>query len=417
MSMHEVTQVTRLQSTHAGRATLSKIGHDVSHLPVLPHISPPWEHIQIADPKPLPKNMGNEHSARRQAHARSHEKYTQEVRSGSHPHSSCQIVYVDASIGQQEQPPMFATAWTNLEATERGTKLHVALNVVHTSTAELYAILDFAKHADSTVQTLPSDKKIHYRVFTDSQEAFRACKHTRTTTPVVQQLRFYVRRLREQGHDLHLHWIPGHTGIPGNERAHRLARAMLLSAQSKPPEHILRSAPEEIEQHSDWYDPMEAIAQAKCYRRSYLLDVSNPLDIPPLPSSADTRRQQVLLRQVQTGTLLTPFLVQRFRRDRDLGTPNIGICGHCNTRADLAHLIWDCPLYSGTRQRVIAAIPPEWRPTSFQAWAQPGRITGAAANELWRSLLEYLDDPKAPAVGTRLRFGRDSQNVSSRDAH
>ncbi|KAH6945930.1 hypothetical protein HPB50_010750 [Hyalomma asiaticum] len=264
MSMHEVTQVTRLQPTHAGRATLSKIGHDVSHLPVLPHISPPWEHIQIADPRPLPKNMGNEHSARRQAHARSHEKYTQE---------------------------------------------------------------------------------------------------------------------------------------------------------SKPPEHILRNAPEEIEQHSDWYDPMEAIAQAKCYRRSYLLDVSNPLDIPPLPSSADTRRQQVLLRQVQTGTLLTPFLVQRFRRDRDLGTPNIGICGHCNTRADLAHLIWDCPLYSGTRQRVIAAIPPEWRPTSFQAWAQPGRITGAAANELWRSLLEYLDDPKAPAVGTRLRLGRDSQNVNSRDAH
>ncbi|KAH6931303.1 hypothetical protein HPB50_023502 [Hyalomma asiaticum] len=86
-------------------------------------------------------------------------------------------------------------------------------------------------------------------------------------------------------------------------------------------------------------------------------------------------------------------------------------------RADLAHLIWDCPLYSGTRQRVIAAIPPEWRPTSFQAWAQPGRITGAAANELWRSLLEYLDDPKAPAVGTRLRLGRDSQNVNSRDAH
>ncbi|KAH6921959.1 hypothetical protein HPB50_006907 [Hyalomma asiaticum] len=69
------------------------------------------------------------------------------------------------------------------------------------------------------------------------------------------------------------------------------------------------------------------------------------------------------------------------------------------------------------RQRVIAAIPPEWHPTSFQAWAQPGRITGAAANELWRSLLEYLDDPKAPAIGTRLRLGRDSQNVNSRDAH
>lgn len=92
MSMHGVTQVRKLQSMHAGRATLSNIGHDVYHLSVLPHISLPWDHIQIADPKPLPKNVGNEHPAKRQALVRSPEKYTEEVRSGSHPHSSLQIV-------------------------------------------------------------------------------------------------------------------------------------------------------------------------------------------------------------------------------------------------------------------------------------------------------------------------------------
>lgn len=43
------------------------------------------------------------------------------------------------------------------------------------------------------------------------------------------------------------------------------------------------------------------------------------------------------------------------------------------------------------------------------------RITGAAANELWRSLLEYVDDPKAPAVGPRLSLQRDSQNVRSQE--
>ncbi|KAH7985039.1 hypothetical protein HPB52_024349 [Rhipicephalus sanguineus] len=145
------------------------------------------------------------------------------------------------------------------------------------------------------------------------------------------------------------------------------------------------------------------------------------MDIPPLPPSVYTRRQQVLLRQVQTETLLTPFLVQRFRRNqgcRDLGTRHIGICSHCNTRADLAHLMWNCPLYSGRRPRAIATIPPEWRPTSFQAWAQSVRNTAtAAAKELWRSLLEYLDDPKAPAIGTRLRLRRESENVISQDAH
>ncbi|KAH7951499.1 hypothetical protein HPB52_009969 [Rhipicephalus sanguineus] len=124
------------------------------------------------------------------------------------------------------------------------------------------------------------------------------------------------------------------------------------------------------------------------------------------------------------GNFTTEYLqtLKRFRRNqdrRDLETPNIGVCSHCNTRADLEHLIWDCPLYSGPRQWVIATIPPEWRPTPFQAWALPGGSTAATVNELWRSLLEYLDDPKAPAFVSRLRLGRDSdsQNVSSQDAH
>ncbi|XP_075539212.1 uncharacterized protein LOC142573881 [Dermacentor variabilis] len=292
ISMHEHTHVTCLKSTNAGRATLVKIGHDISNLPALPRISPPWEHVPIADPKPLPKNMGQDQLARRQAHAKRHKKYTQQLREWGNDNSGrCHIVYVDASIGGPEEEPMFTTAWTNMEATERGSKLHLTRHVVQSSTAELYAILDFAKHAEHTANKFPRDAKHHYKVFTDSQNAFRACQDTRTTTAVVQQLRLHVRRLRAQGHDFQLHWIPGHTGIPGNERAHRLARATLLSALSQPPEQLLNNVPEDTEIDSQWYDPMEAIAEAKRHRRSYLFTTSNPMDIPPLPSQAVTRRQ------------------------------------------------------------------------------------------------------------------------------
>ncbi|XP_072140785.1 uncharacterized protein [Dermacentor andersoni] len=420
ISMHEHTHVTRLKSTNAGRATLVKIGHDISNLPALPRISPPWEHVPIADPKPLPKNMGQDQLARRQAHAKRHKKYTQQLREWGNDNSGrCHIVYVDASIGGPEEEPMFTTAWTNMEATERGSKLHLTRHVVQSSTAELYAILDFAKHAEHTANKLPRDAKHHYKVFTDSQNAFRACQDTRTTTAVVQQLRLHVRRLRDQGHDFQLHWIPGHTGIPGNERAHRLARATLLSALSKPPEQLLNNVPEDTEIHSQWYDPMEAIAEAKRHRRSYLFTTSNPMDIPPLPSQAYTRRQQVLLRQVQTGTLLTPFLVQRFRRKEDrrgLECSRAGTCSPCNTRADLEHLIWDCPLYSGPRQRALASLPTEWRPTSLQTWALARYCSAATANELWRSLYEFLDDPEPPATGTRLlHLERTSESIRPHD--
>ncbi|KAH7954136.1 hypothetical protein HPB49_015975 [Dermacentor silvarum] len=80
---HEFTHVTRLKSTNAGRATLAKIGHDMSNLPALPRISPPWDYIPIADPKPLPKNMGQKQPARRQAHAKRHEKYRNQQLEGN----------------------------------------------------------------------------------------------------------------------------------------------------------------------------------------------------------------------------------------------------------------------------------------------------------------------------------------------
>ncbi|KAH9360317.1 hypothetical protein HPB48_007922 [Haemaphysalis longicornis] len=55
MSSHELTHIARLKSTtKAGRFTLEKVGFDISTLPPLPEISPPWEHIDIVDSKPLP---------------------------------------------------------------------------------------------------------------------------------------------------------------------------------------------------------------------------------------------------------------------------------------------------------------------------------------------------------------------------
>ncbi|KAH7933628.1 hypothetical protein HPB49_014448 [Dermacentor silvarum] len=74
LSTHELTHITRLKSTNAGRATLLKIGHDISNLPVIPRISPPWEHIPIVDPKPLPNNMGQNQPARRKVQAKHHDK-------------------------------------------------------------------------------------------------------------------------------------------------------------------------------------------------------------------------------------------------------------------------------------------------------------------------------------------------------
>ncbi|XP_075744328.1 monocarboxylate transporter 1-like [Rhipicephalus microplus] len=127
-------------------------------------------------------------------------------------------------------------------------------------------------------------------------------------------------------------------------------------------------------------------------RRSSILRSSKSFRIPGV---GGTETSRIIKDGINSNTA---FGISSSRpRYRDLGTPTIGICSQSDPRQDLAHLIWYCLLYSGTRQQVISKILPGWRPTSLQAWAQPGRITGPTANELWQSLfaVEYLDDRKA----------------------
>ncbi|KAG0431760.1 hypothetical protein HPB47_021468 [Ixodes persulcatus] len=117
----------------------------------------------------------------------------------------------------------------------------------------------------------------------------------------------------------------------------------------------------------------------------------------------------------KTGTILTPYLLQRFRqhssshREKGNGaaTTNLsGTCALCHKNADLEHLLWDCPLYSEPRTRTLATIQQSFRPTSLHAWACPDpSFPKVTAIELWRSLLAYVQDPAAPPVGTRLQGG------------
>ncbi|KAG0445017.1 hypothetical protein HPB47_003207 [Ixodes persulcatus] len=111
----------------------------------------------------------------------------------------------------------------------------------------------------------------------------------------------------------------------------------------------------------------------------------------------------VTLRQIQTGTILTPYLLQRFRqhssshREKGSGaaTTNLpGTCALCHKNADLEHLLWDCPLYSEPRTRTLATIQQSFRPTSLHAWACPDpSFPKVTAIELWRSLLAYIQKP------------------------
>lgn len=67
------------------------------------------------------------------------------------------------------------------------------------------------------------------RLFTDSKEAVQECKKASSASRKVKKIKEMAAELRQLGTTIKIGWIPGHAGIPGNEKVHQLARAALVS--------------------------------------------------------------------------------------------------------------------------------------------------------------------------------------------
>ncbi|KAH8029396.1 hypothetical protein HPB51_000181 [Rhipicephalus microplus] len=400
IDMHIHTQETRLRATNAGRYTLMLLGYDINTLPMLPNKTPPWEITVLTDGKPLPLNMDPNQRARRLNYAKRHARATSSL-----PMTE-RVVYTDAALpADGTSNTCYATAWYDQTNRNQSRRYHASADAMYSTRAELVGILDYLEWA---LEMSPQTDPAHHRVYTDSQAAHRACANVLYTDPVLQKIRHQTRLLRECGHDVTIHWVPGHCGIPGNEKAHRLARAHLLTAlarASDTPSTFLATPPELA-------DPIADKHITKQRRAAYLTAVGNPLSIPLLPSKVFTRRESVLLRRIQAGTLLTPFLLNRFHRG-DTPPPVTGLCSTCNCRADLNHLCWECPVYNPPRLRALATIKRGPWPSSLRTWACPEPSPPDRAIEFWRALIMFLQDPAAPPVGDRLRDSHKIQAIQA----
>ncbi|KAM7293913.1 nucleolar GTP-binding protein 2 [Ixodes scapularis] len=194
------------------------------------------------------------------------------------------------------------------------------------------------------------------------------------------------------GHHPLIDWVPAHSGIPGNERAHRLARAKLLSARAGAPTF---PTPPELTPGS-FHDSHEARQEHASRWRHYLTTQANPLDFPSL-SHLPLTRHETSLQQARSGALLAPSLLAKMY-------PQVHInpqCTHCHIPASLLHLLWDCPLHSTARVRALSTLSPP--PSTLTEWLNPpsapdpGRILAA-----FQAILRYLEDPQAPPLGSRL---------------
>lgn len=217
-------------------------------------------------------------------------------------------------------------------------------------------------------------------IFTDSLEAIKALRTPprRHTTPHrIKELCGTFQR--DHNIDIQVQWIPGHTGNPGNEEAHRLARETILN-------HPSESAAPSLSHNPSPEERRKTLRQeSKKDLRATIPELQHPIprNIP--------RAAQVLLTKARTGYALTEDIVARWEHYHQHKNaqvpPDRLLCSLCHQdRPTISHLLWSCRVLEGIRAR---HKPPGV--TSLQDWLYPRNNANDVLLGLWAFVKEaYL---------------------------
>ncbi|KAM7281726.1 hypothetical protein ISCGN_005989, partial [Ixodes scapularis] len=382
MSAHE----KRLQLTPSGRGILSLLDKTTIKLPRYPATLPPWEDLaDITTIRPLHRKGDAEQLARR---GRAHIKTV-----NSWDPAFFAAVYTDVACLECPQPrktiaaffPMSKAAYHDVIPPSSSTKQ-----------GELHAICLALAPAQEAMSSSTSALPANLRIFSDSQEAIKECKARASTSKLVRKIKNLASQLRGQGVHVKIEWVPGHAGIPGNEEAHRIARAALfLSGEETSPSHQSEhgyatqrdraSCPRTYNRQSTALndhaeldaDEHRSLIRHECRIR---LEKLLPEDPDPLPSGLG-RRARVLLLRIRMDTTVDPARIATWSQNK-----SSGLCQRCKlgARATFAHLAWSCP--------DLAAIRSRHRPLEIiqlESWTHPPGTEGARKRVL-RTLLDFV---------------------------
>lgn len=323
LHLHRDRQIARLSGTPQGRWILEQAGLSPIDLPL--HIPTPALPLNLRF-APVPRRMSpGLNDGRRRAQAIHHNP----------PFQTHTIAYSDASISNTGDTGAGAYAiYTPQSPTSTVHTCGPYSNPPNIITLEIVPII----HAIQTFSQLPLTSA--YTIYTDSQAAIRALQQRKIPPDLRSVLDEALRALNPSS--VTVRWVPGHSGITGNELVHQLAREMQIRAPVIP-----------------WPSPPTS-DDALIYKRSinfYYKQLRNSQQRLPRPHPNLNVAQTHVLRKIQTNTVLTPARLFLLRRRSDPSCPNCP-----SPYANLEHCLLQCPIALSTP---FLPNPP---PLSWSAW-------------------------------------------------
>ncbi|KAG0414303.1 hypothetical protein HPB47_008533 [Ixodes persulcatus] len=283
-------QLKRLSRSDHGRVILQKLEKttDLDRTTIAEHPPPPWETEDVSTSRPIPQNQGKDHKKRRQHQSEEHLKKIEQLGGDT------DVFYTDAARNEAGRT---CIAWSS--PTGSKTWRGETYKTSSSKTAELLAILQAVKEATDNRQ------RPNVIIYTDSQEALRECKRCRSQNDIALQIRSVVKKSKPYVIVV-IDWIPGHEGIPGNERANEAAMAQLNACTLPSQGHDPLLATQEQDERPDIPpDPDEIKREERLARKLRLISLLPP-DSYPIPPEYN-RWEEVSIRRLQTNTAITPI--------------------------------------------------------------------------------------------------------------
>ncbi|KAG0423878.1 hypothetical protein HPB47_000369 [Ixodes persulcatus] len=125
---------------------------------------------------------------------------------------------------------------------------------------------------------------------------------------------------KDEGRVLRIGWVPGHSGIYGNEEADNAARTVLEAAPARP-EQEQQEQSQEGENDVLPFDSDEFLSLGRTRRRKTLTDLVPQDPDGELPAEY-SRSDRVILRRIRTNTAITPALQAKLDRARRVRHPD-----------------------------------------------------------------------------------------------
>lgn len=294
------SQRQRLLLTPTGRHLLSRLGHPVLHNydEDIAITIPTWVRTALKV-HPLPRNMHPEHDAgRRRARVRYLVRMLGDIPETNTLYTDAARCHNGYSAVVLDGAETFITAASLRNSTPgHGEVLGVALAVRH-------------------ALQIPGEVYI----LTDSQQACRAFLTGRGFSKAALHILHQSPNTDTSAPQrIHLIWTPGHASLPGNDRAHAVAREITLRAAR----HDEDRSPDQAGSPLTYRDVLKYYTRAR-----------HTMGPPPLSFS---REEEVALRQLQTNTFPNLLSLHKFYPDRYADS-----CPGCRSSPTAFHVTVEC---------------------------------------------------------------------------